>query len=230
MDKRWNSMNFGGVHVNTSPPFDPKFFQEPHRHIKLLRKVSRAGRADSEKIALENEGVAKVVWGQPEDFDGHMEMVGTTSVSEQERELHRADPKDSPSVVRTNEVDQELLTENQNMAHLEENGVATGDDLPRNETESIGNEDIRISDLNSSNTIGSNVSFSPSEALNLTLREMISNNPPIHIQPSEPIQNEGPPVENIPVEEEERRTGPSRDTSTSESTSEPESASIPFKG
>jgi hypothetical protein len=229
MPNRWKAMNFGGTQLDPSSvtSFDPKFFQRPPRHIEALRKLSRAGRADTERMALEDEGVAKVVWGEPEEFDGDSETtqrVDAASMSELEQEeLYHANSQDSPAVVQTDDVDLEvLLAESQNLAQLGENEVATEDGW-------MGEWTL---DSNSPNPIVPNMAFSSSGAL--TIDEwIVQNNTPIQPQQVERIP-EGPPPESAPMDGEERSIESSSISETSSSTSsgsEPkfEATSLPFK-
>jgi hypothetical protein len=73
MAQRWDSDTF---------PFDPSRFKEPSPNIEKLRAMARAGREETERIAIANEGMKKVVWGSPD------------VVAEENQLLQQTDPAD----------------------------------------------------------------------------------------------------------------------------------------
>lgn len=68
MAERWDSLNFGAENPGESPkamPFNRDYFRSAGRNIQQLRVLARAGKDETDKLALTMAGKRKVVWGEP---------------------------------------------------------------------------------------------------------------------------------------------------------------------
>lgn len=64
MEEHWETLTFGPGAKNVE--YHPSYIRSPSRNIKQLRVVARAGRDETNRLAIENAGKDKVVWGVPE--------------------------------------------------------------------------------------------------------------------------------------------------------------------
>uniref|UniRef100_A0A0W0EVD7 Putative RNA processing-related protein, mitochondrial RNA degradation n=1 Tax=Moniliophthora roreri TaxID=221103 RepID=A0A0W0EVD7_MONRR len=65
------------------PPFFRENFAKPDRHIRELRKLARRGRRASERLAAEERGKPKIVWGVGEVYLDETIFDGVNTVGEE---------------------------------------------------------------------------------------------------------------------------------------------------
>ncbi len=67
MEHHWkHGMDYGSTGKESSVPFKQELFRTPPEFITRLREMSRKGKEDSDRMALEEAGMRKIVWGDPE--------------------------------------------------------------------------------------------------------------------------------------------------------------------
>lgn len=66
MAEHWHTLKFGEGAKDVA--FSPNYVQAAGKNIKELRKLARVGRSETERLAIENVGKTKVVWGVAEEI------------------------------------------------------------------------------------------------------------------------------------------------------------------
>jgi hypothetical protein len=125
MPKRWKNFKFGSKNLE----YKSSYFRQPSKNIEQLRQLARAGRYETQRLAIENAGKSKVVWGVPELMEDE-DAEGRESVEEDAGVT--IDTNDGPSaVVIENPVgsDLEQGLEAIEMDNFEQNIVMESDDI-----------------------------------------------------------------------------------------------------
>ncbi|KAF8349333.1 mitochondrial protein Pet127-domain-containing protein [Amanita rubescens] len=68
MPEFWANLNFGGENSESQAAYNVEQFREPSGMVQRLRKVSRADKIESDRIAVQEAGKPKIVYGQNESW------------------------------------------------------------------------------------------------------------------------------------------------------------------
>jgi len=68
MPEFWANLNFGGEKPDSQAAYKTECFREPSSMVRRLRKVSRAGKIESDRIAVREAGKPKIVYGHDEPW------------------------------------------------------------------------------------------------------------------------------------------------------------------
>lgn len=79
--------------------YQSNYFRLPSHSIEKLRRLARAGRAETERLAAENAGKRKVVWGVPEEPVVDEDADGRELAEESIEDIVAISDNDAPSTV-----------------------------------------------------------------------------------------------------------------------------------
>jgi hypothetical protein len=79
--------------------YQSKYFRQPTSNVKNLRQLARAGRAETERLAVENAGKRKVVWGVPDEPAEHEDADGRELAEESTEDIVAISDNDAHSTV-----------------------------------------------------------------------------------------------------------------------------------
>jgi hypothetical protein len=65
MQERWQNLKIGSNNLE----YNSSYFRHPSKNVEQLRRLARSGRDETQRLANENAGKRKIVWGVPEEVE-----------------------------------------------------------------------------------------------------------------------------------------------------------------
>lgn len=125
MEEHWKSMKFGGEPEKPGAVYKSSYVREATHGVEILRGLARAGRKETEQLALMNAGKAPIVWGEPDQAIPPLDDIEGRVPSGTIREAEPSVVSDGPLAVALEELgdaeveQQELIVDGSAAQHEE---------------------------------------------------------------------------------------------------------------
>lgn len=128
MEEHWQTLKISST---SKSEYKSGHFRPPSKRIEQLRALARSGREESHRLAMENAGKSKVVWGVPEDVE-NSDMEAQEYMEEYTMAISTDDFP--PTVIAENPAGSEL---EQALEDVELGNTAQEADMCSNEIETV---------------------------------------------------------------------------------------------